>query len=146
MWMFVLVLSSDTLSNEICCGSLFLIQNHCVCVLATKVKWILFLNHMNRKVLGDRYNFLVHYVDASSTSLSGVVLCNQPFQMRYFVVHYFWSKISIFVCMPAIKVKCILFCNHRNRKVAGCQHNILVYYVDVSAPNLFGAVLCNPFK
>jgi hypothetical protein len=31
-------------------------------------------------------------------------------------------------------------------EVVGGKHNALVYYVDVSSPNLFGAVLCNPFK
>ena len=30
------------------------------------------------------------------------------------------------------------------RKVAGGKHNILVHNLDVSAPNPFGAVLCNP--
>ena len=50
------------------------------------------------------------------------------------------------IFVPAIKAKWILFHNHRKRKVVGCQQNVLVYYVDGSAPELFGVVLCNPFK
>ena len=39
----------------------------------------------------------------------------------------------------------ILFHNHRKRIVEGGTYNVLIQYVDVSAPNPFGAVLCNPF-
>ena len=39
----------------------------------------------------------------------------------------------------------ILFINHRNRKVVGGTHNVLIHYVDEYSPNLSGVVLCNPF-
>ena len=64
-------------------------------------------------------------------------------EMRYFVVH-FWSKIRC-VCVCALTAKQILFLNHRNRKVVGGAHNVLVHYIDDFAPNLSGVVLCNPF-
>ena len=32
-----------------------------------------------------------------------------------------------------------------NRKDAGGKQNVLIHYVDVCAPNLFGVVLCNQF-
>ena len=55
---------------------------------------------------------------------------------------------AVVVFMPATTAKRSLFPNHRNRKVVGgcCTHNGLVHYVDISAPNLFGVVFCNPFK
>ena len=46
----------------------------------------------------------------------------------------FWSKVLLFVCACLKSV--ILFNNH----------NVLVYYVDVSASDLSGVVLWNPFK
>ena len=63
--------------------------------------------------------------------------------MRYFVVH-FWSKIML--CVPTTLAKSILFCNHRDRKVVGGKHNVLVHSVDASAPDPSGIVVCNPFK
>jgi hypothetical protein len=73
------MLSSTTLSNEIFCGS-FLIQNLVIFARATTTaKCILFLNHMDRKVVGYKHNDLVHLVDVSATGLFGVVLCN-PFK------------------------------------------------------------------
>ena len=38
-----------------------------------------------------------------------------------------------------------LFRNHREIKVVGGTHNVLVHYVYDCAPNLSGVVLCNPF-
>ena len=73
-----LVLLSAILSNEIFCGS-FLIKNLVICVPTTLAKRILFLNHMNKKVVGGKHNVLVDYVDASAPDPSGVVLCN-PFK------------------------------------------------------------------
>ena len=49
------------------------------------------------------------------------------------------------VCVCALTAKKILFLNHRNRKVVGGAHNVLVHYIDDFAPNLSGVVLCNPF-
>jgi hypothetical protein len=50
------------------------------------------------------------------------------------------------VFVSATTAKKNLFHNHRNRKVVGGTHNVLAHYVDISAPNLFDVVLCNPFK
>ena len=55
-------------------------------------------------------------------------------------------KNHIVVFVPCTAVKWISFCNHRNRNVVGGKHNILVLYVNTSAPNPSGAALCNPFK
>ncbi|OEU07938.1 hypothetical protein FRACYDRAFT_250570 [Fragilariopsis cylindrus CCMP1102] len=74
-----LVLSSATVSNEIVCCPLFLIENHVVCVPAITVEQIQFRNHREVKVVGGTYNDLVHYVDACSPDPSGVVDCN-PFK------------------------------------------------------------------
>ena len=63
----------------------------------------------------------------------------EPFQMRFFVV--------LVICVPTTLAKQILFLNHMNRKVVGGTHNIILhYYVHISAPGLFGVVLCNCFK
>ena len=73
-----LVLLSAILSNNIYCDS-FLIKNLVFCVPATKVKLILFLNHRNKKVVGDKHNVLVHYVNVCAPDPAGVVLWN-PFK------------------------------------------------------------------
>ena len=144
MWMFVhptyLLLSSATLSNEIFCGSFW--SKILFFVRATTVKWILFLNHMNKKVVGGKHNVLVHHVDVSAPSPSGTVVCN-PFKKD--ILCSFMNQNHVF-CVPATKEKWILFLNHRNRKVVGGKHNVVVYYVDIYAPDLAGLVLCNPFK
>ena len=76
-----LVLSSVTISNEIFCCSLFLIQNHVIiiCVPTTLAKRIVFGNHMNKKVVGGIQNVLVHYLNVYAPDLSDVILCN-PFK------------------------------------------------------------------
>ncbi|OEU10452.1 hypothetical protein FRACYDRAFT_246856 [Fragilariopsis cylindrus CCMP1102] len=57
------------------------------------------------------------------------------------------AKQTHFITQPhEQKIKQILFLNHMNRKVVGGKDSVLEYYVDASAPDLFGAVLCNPFK
>ena len=43
----------------------------------------------------------------------------------------------------ATAVNQILFLNHRNRKVVGSKHNVLVHYVDVSAPDPSGPPPCS---
>ena len=73
VYLTYLALSYGTLSNEIFCGS-FLIQNLVIVLLATKMKWILFLNHRNRKVVGGKYNVLAHYENVCAPDLAGVVL------------------------------------------------------------------------
>ena len=94
-------------------------------------KWISFRNHKNRKVVGGKHNFLVHYLNVSAPDPSVTV------------VQFHW-KSCYFV--PSTTAKQILFLNHRNRKVVGGTHNVLVLYMDASATGLFDAVLCNPFK
>ena len=83
MWIFVhpihLVLSSVTVSNENFCCSLFLIQNHVVCVPAITAKRILFLNHRNRKVVGGKHKVLKHHLDVIVPDPAGMVVCN-PFK------------------------------------------------------------------
>ena len=80
-----------------------------------------------------------------SSTLSGCLYtwpirycCLQLFQMRYFVVH-FWSKITT---VPSPPAKWILFLNHRNRKVVGGKHNVLIHYLDICAPDPSSVVLC----
>ena len=69
------VLSFATLSNEIFCGA-SLIKNLVICVPTTLAKQILFLNHMDRKVVGGKHNVLVHYVDVCAPNPSVIVVCN----------------------------------------------------------------------
>ena len=64
-----LVLSYGTLSNEIFCGSCYL----CAYNIS---KTNLFLNHMDRKLVGGTHNIILHYVHISAPGLFGVVLCN----------------------------------------------------------------------
>ena len=52
---------------------------------------------------------------------------------------------NLVVCVPSTTADCNLFNNHRNRKVVKGKHNVLVLYVNDSAPNPFGVVLCNTF-
>ena len=52
----------------------------------------------------------------------------------------------VVVCVPSTTVKQILVLNHKKRKVVGGKDSVLEYYVDASAPDLAGVVLCNPFK
>ena len=105
MWMFVhltqLVLLSATLSNEIFCGSFWSKNRFFVCVPATKAKWILFLNHRNRKVARGTHNVLVHYVDDCAPNLSGVVLCN----------HFIWN---ILLFISGCK-SCCFFPSHNSK-------------------------------
>ena len=86
-------------------------------------------------------------MDGSATNLSGVILCN-PF--KWVILLFISSRKSGCCCVCASTANWILFLNHRNRKVVGGTHNILVHYVDDAAddcaPNLSGVVLCNPFK
>ena len=82
-------LSSATLStNEIFCGS-FLTENLVIFVPAKKAKWILLRNHSNRNIVGGNHNVLLHYVNVSAPNPGPIWCCpQQPFQMRYFVVHF----------------------------------------------------------
>jgi hypothetical protein len=53
---------------------------------------------------------------------------------------------NLIVCVLFTTVDCNLFNNHRNKKVVGGKHNVIVHYVDASAIDPEGVVLCNPFS
>ena len=76
--------------------------------------------------------------------LTHLVLLSAIFSNKIFCLN-FWSKIKVFF-VRATKAKRILFLNHRNRKVVGGKHNVLVHYVNDSAPDPAGFVFCNLFK
>ena len=118
-----------------------LIKNLVICVPTTLAKQILFLNHMNKKVVGGKHNILVHYVDVCAPNLFVVVLCNT---FKWDILWFILIK-NLVIFVPTTIEKQILFLNHRNKKVVEGKHNFLVHYVDVCAPNLFSVVLCNPF-
>ena len=142
MWILVhptyLVLSSAALSNEIFCG-LFLVKN-LVFLCATVVNVIPQPQEQER---------CRRQTQCSSTLWE--CLCTwpswccplQPFQMRIFVVHFDWKS---WYFVPGTTAKQILSLSHRNRKDVGGKHNVLVHYVNASAPNLFDVLFCNPFK
>ena len=122
----------------------FLIKNHhIVFVPSTAAKWISFHNHKDRKVVGGKDNVLILYVTAIASNPSSVVLCN-PFKWDILCSYLIKNHLVIFV--HATTANRIPFCNRRNRKVVGGKHNILIHYLDVSAPDSSGYVLCNPFK
>ena len=52
---------------------------------------------------------------------------------------------NLVIFFGATTAKSISFLNHRNRKVVGGKHNVLVHYVDASASDPSGVVHCNPF-
>ena len=111
-----------------------------LCVPATKAKCILFLNYRNRKVVGGKHNILVHYVDVCAPNLFVAVFCN------FFKWDILWLVLikNLVICVPASTAKWILFRNHRNRKVVGGKHNVLIHYADASAPDPKSIALCNP--
>ena len=62
----------------------------------------------------------------------------------------FWSKMMLllFLCLlhQQNEFHSVATGSHKkNIKVVGGKHNVLVLYVDASAPNPSGVVLCNPF-
>ena len=136
-----LVLWPAILSNNIFCVHFWSkIKCFFVC-LPQRRNEFLFLNHRNRKVVGGKHNVLVYYENASASNSEGVVLCS-PFKWDI-LCSFLIENVVIFV--PSTTAKWISFRNHRNRKVVGGKHNVLVHYVDASAPNPSGVVLCNPF-
>ena len=70
----------------------------------------------------------------SYASLSNEIFCGS-----------FLIKNLVF-CVHTTLANQILFHNHIDKKVVGGKHNVLVYYVDASAPDPSGIVVCNPFK
>ena len=137
-----LVLSSVTISNEIFCGS-FLIKNHVViCVPTTLAKQISFCNHMNKKIVGDKHNVLIQYLNVCAPDPSGVVLCN-PF--KWDILLFFLIK-NLIICVPAITVKCFLFLNHSTGKVVGGKHNVQVHLCGSLCTWLIWCCPLQPFK
>ena len=89
-----LVLSFATLSNEIFCGSLFIVKNHVFCAYhISKTNFIL---------QPQQQGTCRRLTQCSSTpcecSCTWLIWCCplQPFQMRYFVVHFDWK--SCYLC------------------------------------------------
>ena len=74
--------------------------------------------------------------------LSSVAVSNENFCCVLFLIQ------NHVVSVPAITAKRILFLNHRNRKVVGGKHNVLVHYLNVCAPDPAQLVLSSatPFK
>ena len=85
--------SAPNLSGVVCCNTfkwdilwfIILIKNVVICVPSSLAKWIFFCNYMNKKVVGDWHNVLVHYVGINAISLFDVVPYN-PFKCDFFAV------------------------------------------------------------
>ena len=75
---------------------------------------------------------LTHLV-LSSATLSNEIFCGISIK-------------NLVICVPTTLAKQILFRNHMNRKLVDGKHNVLIQYVDASAPDSSGVVLCNTFK
>ena len=83
------------------------------------------------------------YVDVSAPDPSVVVLSTISDEI-------FCCSENLVVFLPATKVKQSLFLNHRNRKVAGGKHNVLVYmwmlvhptYLMLSSATLSNDIFC----
>ena len=105
MWMFVhlthLVLSSATLSNEICCCSFLSKILLFICVPTTLAKQILFLNHMNRKGTEkmQEANSMFQYSMWMFVHPTYLVLFSATLSIEIFCGS-FLSKILLFVCLP----------------------------------------------
>ena len=117
-------------------------KNIVIFVHTTTAKSSLLFNRRNRKVAGGSHNVLVHHLDISVLDLEDVV-CWNPFKED--ILCSFLVKNHV-VCVPAMTAECILLHNHMSRKVVGGKHNVLVHYVDVSAPDPEDVLLCNPSK
>ena len=90
-----LVLVSASLSNEIFCGSLFLIKIFVISVPTTTAKRMLFLNPRNRKGIRGQHNILVYYVNVCTLDQACVVFCN-PF--KWDILLFISSQKSYCLC------------------------------------------------
>ena len=81
-------------------------------------------------------------MDAIAPNPFGAVLWNPS---KGDILLFILIENHVFVFVPSTLAKWISFRNHRNRNVLGGKHNLLVHYVDVSALDPSGVVLCNPF-
>ena len=71
----------------------------------------------------------------------------EPFYMRYLVVHFDQKSCYLLICsVPTTLANQFFFCNHRNRKVVGDKHNVLIHFSKANAPEPSGVVSCNTFK
>ena len=91
-----------------------------------------FAVHFNRKscCLCAFHNSEMDIMDASTPDPFGVVLCN-PFKWDILLFILIENHV---VCVPSTTAKWISFCNHKNRKVVGGKHNVLVHYLDAVHP------------
>ena len=121
-----------------------LIKNLVICSVpsTTTADCNLFNSHRNKKLMGGNYNVQVHFKNASASNPEGVVLCNT---FKWDILLFILIE-NDFVCMPSTTADGNLFNNHRYKKVVGGNTNVLVYYVDASAPDSEGVILCNTFK
>ena len=76
-----------------------LIKNLVIFVPTTLVERILFPNHMNKKIVGGKYNFLVHYADASALIPFVVVPCNTFKWDILLCVHIHFKSLKCVLCV-----------------------------------------------
>jgi hypothetical protein len=110
-----LVLSYGTLSNEIFCGS-FLIKNHAVVFACYRSEMNFIPQPQEQESCGRQ---------TQHSSMVFGCLCNQPVWCCDILL-FISDKKSCCYFLPATEAKQILFLNHRNRKVVGGKHNIIV--------------------
>ena len=79
------------------------------------------------------------FVHLTLLVLSSATLSNEIFCGSFLVQNHV-------ICVPAIKVKCILFHNHMNKQDVGGIHNVLVHYMLVFAPDSSDVAVWYPFK
>ena len=82
-------------------------------------------------------------MDASAPNPSDVVLCDT---FKWDILLFILIKNNVVVFVPSTPAKWASFNNLKDRNVVGGKHNILVLYVNASAPDPSDVVLCNPFK
>ena len=76
-----------------------------------------------------------------------LVMSRATLLYEIFLYSSFLIKNHVVVSVPSTPpAKWISFRNHRNRKVVGGKHNVLVHYVNASAINSSSFVLWNPFR
>ena len=113
------VLSSVTLSNEIFCVHFWPKIMLFFCVPTTKARWILFLNHRNRKMVGGKHNVLLHNVNAcahlTQLVLFSATLSNEIFCGSFLVQNH------VVICVPTTSAKRIFFQQPHKQKSCGRQ-------------------------
>ena len=79
-------------------------------------------------------------VHPTHLEMSSATLSNEIFLCSFLIENHD----VVFNIVPSTTENCILFRNHKDFKVVGGSHYVLVHYVDAFAPDLSGAVICNP--